>query len=118
MKNLYLVPILAMTLFAGAAKAAPIEVDIPNNIEAPASTLTRAEVIADLYVWRLAGLQEFYRSELSPDTGSDQYKSAAATYQVLRASPQFADLVHKLQENPGEAVLARRTLVALAQSSK
>jgi len=117
MKNLFLAPLLASTIFVSVASATSVEIDVPNDIQTPRSTLTRAEVVADLQVWRLAGLQDLNRSELSPDTSSDEYRRALATYEVLRSSPQFALLVRRLQDNPNALVVGRRTSGVVAQSS-
>lgn len=117
MKSLFLAPVLASTIFVGAASAAPVEFDVPNNIQVPGSTLSRAEVIADLQVRRLAGLLDLDWGEASADTSSYQYKRAVATYQYLRTSPQFAVLVQKLQEDPNTTVVARRTSGPVAQAS-
>lgn len=118
MKNLFIAPIMAATVFIGVANAASVEMDIPDDIQTPRSTLSRAEVAADLQVRRLAGLQDLYRGELSPDTNSAEYRRALATYQYLRSSPQFAVLVQRLQENPNTTVVARRTSGLVAQSSR
>jgi hypothetical protein len=117
MKNLLLAPALASVLFAGAASAATFQFDVPDNIRPSSSTLTRAEVNADVQVWRLAGLEDLNRGERSPDTNSYEYRQAVATYQYLRASPQFALLVQQLQANPNTTVLAHRTSGPLLQSS-
>lgn len=117
MKCLFLVPVIASTIFVGVANAASVEIDIPNDIQVPSSTLSRAEVIADLQVRRLAGLLDLDWGEASADTSSYQYKRAVATYQYLRTSPQFAVLVQELQENPNTTVVARRTSGTFAQSS-
>lgn len=117
MKAFYYAPILAFSLFANAANAESIQVDVPTNIEPVESTLTRAEVIADLHMWRLAGLQELNRGEHSPDTNSYAYRRAYATYVHLRSSTQFAALVQQLQQNPNASVAAARRTERLAASS-
>jgi hypothetical protein len=117
MKSLLLVPALAAALFAGAASAEAIAIDVPDNIEPPRSTLTRAEVLADFHLWRLAGLQDLHQGEAGVDTNSYEYRRALATYGHLRASPQYAALVVQLQQNPGATVVAKRHTQQLAQQN-
>jgi hypothetical protein len=45
--------------------------------------LTRAEVVADLAAWRVAGLGQAYAGELTPDTSSTVYRAKHARYQQL-----------------------------------
>jgi hypothetical protein len=97
---------LALSLAAAQAGAQSLQIDVPANIEPAASGLTRAEVIADYHVWRLAGLQDLTAGEISVDTSSYQYRKAYATYLHLRQSPQFAELVSELQKRPNARVVA------------
>ena len=91
---------------AGPVAAQSIQLHVPANIEPTQSGLTRAEVIADYHLWRLAGLQDLTRGEQSPDTNSYRYRKAYATYQHLRQSPQYAQLVNELQQRPNAHVAA------------
>jgi hypothetical protein len=66
------------------------------------SKLSRAEVLADLQVWKdsgLAELQNGYTSTIS-DT---KYQRALARYAALRNSPNFATLVQSIAATRGEA---------------
>ncbi len=108
MKISKLASIVAAALIASAAQAQTIRIDVPDDIPVPTSTLTRAEVIADYHIWRLAGLQELNRGEATPDTDSFEYRRAQARYAWLRASPQFAVLVAELSRQPNAIVLASR----------
>lgn len=108
MKRFLSISAIALGLAAGAAAAAPLTVEVPKNIEPVASGLTRAEVIADYHMWRLAGLADLTRGELSPDTNSYEYRKAYATYTYLRQSPQYAQLVQELQAHPNARVVATR----------
>ena len=98
---------LAGALFAGIAGAAPIQIDVPQHVHPVESTLTRAEVAADYHMWRLAGLQELNQGDRPVDTNSYEYRRAFAIYSELRASPQFATLVHQLQQSSNSLVVAR-----------
>lgn len=77
---------------------AEVLVEIPVNLRPSESALTRAEVIADLLVWRAAGLEALHRqTNQGPDTFSKEYKLAQTRYSYLRASPQFATLVERIK---------------------
>ena len=118
MKTALLATALAGSLFAGVAGASTIEIDVPHNVHAAKSTVTRAEVLADGHMWRLAGLQELNSGYLPVDTTSDEYQRAYEIYLELRASPQFAALVQQLQQSPGAIVVARSSSVRVAQTLK
>lgn len=106
MKTLTQIVIPTLLLAAGAAMAAePIVIDVPRGAAPPVSTVTRAEVLADLHMWRLAGLQEFTRNELMDR--SERYQMALARYHALRASTQYTELVQKIQERPSAMVMGR-----------
>ena len=68
------------------------------------STLSRAEVIADLQIWREAGLADLYRGEASPNYESPAYRQAYARYVAVRSSPQFALRVQDIARARGESV--------------
>jgi hypothetical protein len=108
---------LALALAAGQAGAQPFQVQVPANVEPADSGLTRAEVIADYQMWRLAGLQDLTRGEQSVDTSSYQYRKAFATYRHLCQSPQFAQLVSELQKNPKPRVAASPVADSTAHAS-
>jgi hypothetical protein len=85
---------------AGAAAAADVDLLEP----APAASgLTRAEVIADLQVWRESGLANLEHGDGAPFT-SLQYEQARARYAQLRAAPRFAALVEQIAHARGESV--------------
>lgn len=71
-------------------------------------SLSRAEVIADLEIYRRSGLDEFDRGE-SPDLFSNAYNSAQARYMALRASPEFKNLVAKIARERDEVVATEST---------
>lgn len=106
MKRFLSLAALSLAMTAGAVNAGPLYVEVPRNVEPAQSGLTRAEVIADFHLWRLAGLNDFSRGEASPDTNSYAYRKAYATYVQMRQSPQYAALVKELQANPNASVAA------------
>ena len=118
MKRFFSVPALAVALVAGVASAESIVIDVPSSVEPTGSGLTRAEVVADYQLWRLAGLHDLTRGEQGVDTNSYQYRKAFATYVYLRQSPQYADLVNELQKNPRANVVASRRTNPLAQAPR
>ncbi|WP_425258939.1 hypothetical protein ACPOLB_25880 [Rubrivivax sp. RP6-9] len=101
---------LAIALLAGVAQAQTqtITIKVPDDIPLPVSKVARAEVLADLHMWRLAGLQELNRGEGSTDFHAPEYRKAQARYEWLIASPQYATLVAELSQRSHAAVHASR----------
>jgi hypothetical protein len=106
MKAFKLASMAAALLLAGVAEAQVIRIKVPDNVPLPVSTVTRAEVVADFHVWRLAGLQDFYRGDAPPDTESVRYREAIAKYEFMLASPEFPMLVAEIAGHPFALVLA------------
>jgi hypothetical protein len=108
MKTAHLVlPLLLATLHA-LAPAAPIGIEANPAAAPQRSTLTRAEVLADLHVWRLSGLEELARRNWGPpDTSTTEYLQARQTYESLRASDEFPALVEALRRHPFAPVRIR-----------
>lgn len=104
MKVIRIVPFLLAALVATAASAAPLQIVVPAEVSVPMSAQTHAEVVADFYVWRAAGLQQLTNGNESPDTQSVRYKQAWSKYQYLRKSPQFQTLVEQLMKDPNTKV--------------
>lgn len=71
-------------------------------------SVSRAEVIADLEIYRRSGLAELDSSE-SPDLFGSAYLHAQARYMALRASPEFRTLVARIARERGEAVATAST---------
>ncbi len=91
---------------AGAADAAPLHVDVPKDLPPARSVVTRAQVLADLHMWRLSGMEEIRRGELSQISGP-RHDQAKARYEALIASPQFDVLVKQMEARPNANVLAQ-----------
>ena len=106
MKALNSLVIAVAATLAAPAMAQSFIVAVPSNVSAPASTTTRAEVLADLHMWRLAGLQELSQSEVRFQQ-SERYEEALARYHALLDSPQYIALVRQLQDKPFSFVVAR-----------
>ncbi|MDF8361181.1 DUF4148 domain-containing protein [Achromobacter anxifer] len=71
---------------AALAQAAPP----PAGLASPyGPSLTRAEVLADLALWKRAGVDRFWRGEETPDIYSREYKAAFAEYYRLRSGPEY-----------------------------
>jgi hypothetical protein len=103
--------IAALLLLAGAAQAQAIHITVPDDVALPVSTLSRAEVLAEAHLWRLAGLQALEQGDRGPDPESPAYRQARAKFAWLRASPQFPALVAELSRRPGATVVAQRAEV-------
>ncbi|QPF73873.1 DUF4148 domain-containing protein [Roseateles sp. DAIF2] len=93
-------PLIALALIAasGLALADSSRDDIDpalQNASKP-STLTRAEVQADLALWRRAGVPGAY-GEQTVDTSSASYQAAFAEYQRLRQGPAFLAEVRRIE---------------------
>lgn len=71
------------------------------------STVSRAEVLADLQLWRESGLASLNRGETGYDALSPAYREAHARYTALRASPRYAELVQSYARQRGESIASR-----------
>lgn len=87
----------ASTVLVLGTSYAEVSVDIPANLRPAESTLTRAEVVADLLMWRAAGLEPLTIVEGGPDTNSYEYRLADTRYRYLRSSPQYDALVDRIK---------------------
>lgn len=96
--SLIFVPLCVCT----AALAQDVGGASPADAPAPTSTMSRAEVLADLQVWRESGLAELQAGESGPDVYSARYRSAEARYAAMRAAPAFAALVDRIARERGE----------------
>jgi hypothetical protein len=70
----------------------------------PAAGLSRAEVIADLQIWRASGLADLQRDPSYLGFFDRGYLAAVDRYQRQRSSPEFAALVRSIAERRGEAL--------------
>lgn len=86
-----------LALFAGAALADTSADDIAPELKAAKpSSLSRAEVQADLVLWRRAGLPAAY-GENTVDSSSADYQARFAEYQRLRQGPAFLAELRRIQ---------------------
>ena len=70
---------------------------MPAELPGSKPTLTRAELIADVMIWRASGLAELHnQGERAVDPISLEYARVSARYNHMRASPQFAVLVDQV----------------------
>lgn len=105
-KALKTASLLVATSLAAGAASAQVNFDMPNKLPMPSSTQTRAEVTADLLVWRASGLHDLNRRGETPaDTNTLQHAQATARYNFMRASPQFAVLVDQVSRGGSTGVL-------------
>lgn len=88
--------LLALDLAAVLAPSAWAQCAPQAGDQAQAQPVTREEVLADLALWRRAGLDRIEAVE-GFDASSPAYLSAKATYQQLRSSPAYAAEVAHLR---------------------
>jgi hypothetical protein len=77
--------ILAATAYSVASAA--YAVSAPQQSASPSNQsreLVRADVKADLAIWKQAGMDKFWRGENTPDIYSRQYRLAEAEYRRMR----------------------------------
>ena len=100
------VPMLCSVVLALACGAARADADgaSPADAPVPMSTLTRAEVLADLECWRESGMAAFTPGEADVDPLNARYVEAQAKYAALRSAPTFAQRVIRIARSRGEAV--------------
>lgn len=67
-------------------------------------TLSRAEVLADLALWKRSGMAALDRGEASPSPASPEYRAAHARYVALRNSPEYTALVKEIAGQRGEVL--------------
>lgn len=97
--------LLALVFALGTATAAeqlngqPADIDMPQPTwKAP---LSRAEVIADLQIYRRSGLAALEVSE-SPEIFSKAHDEARNRYLAMRNSAEFKQLVARIASDRGE----------------
>ena len=97
---------LAAALLLGASLGAASAADSNSPADMPVATvpLTRAEVLADLEIWRLSGMAGLGNGDADADPGSPQIASALAKYHQMLESPEFAQRVMRIARRRGEAV--------------
>jgi hypothetical protein len=86
-----------------AAAPAAVTYESSSVVSEQPSTLSRAEVLADIQIWRESGLAELQHADM-PDVYSAQYQRASAKYAALRKSPYFATLVQSIAAKRGDVV--------------
>lgn len=92
-------------LFAVAAASGAMAHEAGYDAGATTSQLSRAEVIADLMLWKRAGLDTYERNEYV-DTTSPAYQRALAEYRSLRSGPEYLAEVRRIASERHETVAA------------
>jgi hypothetical protein len=96
-KTISLICSAVLAIGFGSARAA----EEGNN--APAPELSRAEVLAELVIWRESGSADAQKSgESASDPVNPAYLAALSRYHALRSAPQFALLVQRIASERGE----------------
>ncbi|TXI20364.1 MAG: DUF4148 domain-containing protein [Roseateles sp.] len=97
--------IAALALTAAASAQAHGAADTATSLAAyTPHTLSRAEVIADLEVYRRSGLAALDAQD-SPNVYGSDYLQAQARYQALRHDPAFQARVAMLARERGETAM-------------
>ncbi|MBV8379426.1 MAG: DUF4148 domain-containing protein [Paucibacter sp.] len=100
--KLHRIIIVASTLLASSGFALAHNGDSDDPVEqTKASTVTRAEVQADLAIYRESGLLALDRQD-SVDPSSAEYRAAESRYEKLRNASQAAQLA-KPRESSSDA---------------
>lgn len=98
LKTMSLIGCAVFALGLGAAQAAD------ESAPAPAAEVSRAEVLADLVIWRESGMANLHSGESVSDPVRPDVLAAMERYAGLRASPQFAALVQRIARERGVKV--------------
>lgn len=78
-----------------APRQAAAMASAPGDASAP---LTRAQVLADLAVWKKSGMSDLYRGNQEPDVYSAKYRKRYAEYLRLRNGPEYDAALRREQE--------------------
>lgn len=78
-----------------AFSASSVEDNTSLPVDLGGSTLTRAEVKADLKAWRQAGMPQYTSNETGVDLNGPEYRQAYARYLSLREAPLVAERTSK-----------------------
>lgn len=98
--------LIAPLCVLGAAVAQETGGPVPLDPAIPAPLLTRAEVLADLQIWRESGAAATHReNEGGTDFTDPVVLAAERRYQTMHASPHYAMLVSQIAEREGERLL-------------
>ena len=97
---------LAAGLLLSASLGTAMAADVNSPADTPVATapLTRAEVLADLEIWRLSGMAGLGTGDADADAGNAQIAIADAKYHQMHDSPEFAQRVMRIARKRGEAV--------------
>lgn len=93
---------LRASVFVSSLLAFAISANVSANAaeagmsELAAKTLSRAEVIADLNLWRRAGVEQYEEAARYYQVDEAAYERAVAEYRRLRHGPAFAQEVAKV----------------------
>ena len=103
--SLRLMTVSVASLCASAAFASSYTAPVSQEVgavplpAAPTSTLSREEVMADLLLWKQAGLDAYVQGEGQMQHGDD-YNQRLAHYHALRQSDAFAKALQSLSRQP------------------
>ena len=90
-------PVFAQGVAQGSSAAA--------NVSDADRPLSRAEVIADLRLWRRAGVDNYADLALSYQVRVEEYQKALAVYKRLRAGPEYVAELAAVSKELGDAAM-------------
>lgn len=93
MKSLILVPVVLVAL-AGCASS-------PQSQASSEGGLSRAEVQADLAMWKRAGMDKYYRGHNTQAFFTQEYRRRYAEYERLRNGPAYQQELDRLRVQQG-----------------
>lgn len=97
--------VFAMGTVSAQAQSSYSEAERGFSASTP-STLSRAEVLADLTVYQESGLSEAERVAREGDSASPALRASRERYEALRRSQRYSELVAELAAKRGEAAPA------------
>ncbi|WP_280155825.1 DUF4148 domain-containing protein [Piscinibacter sp. XHJ-5] len=100
-KHLFAALVAAVGVSTTMAQEATPDVWTKFNDASLLSSRSRAEVLAELEIYRRSGLAELERGDAT-DPFSHQHRVASARYAAMRSSPEFASLVQTIAQRRGE----------------
>jgi hypothetical protein len=72
-----------------------------NDVDA--ALVSRAQVLAELHIWRQSGLADVQSGESASDPTRNEYIAALARYHGMRSSPEFTQLVARIERQRAES---------------
>lgn len=89
--------LIAASTVVGVAGCGISTGEVASTPSGGTPALSRAEVRADLTLWRQSGMHKFYQGRQRPDVFSARYQASHAKYIQLKNGPEYAEEVRRQQ---------------------